>query len=88
MDISTIIGLILAFSAMGGALAIMAGHGGGHVNLAGFIDPPAIIMVVGGALCVSLVGFPMKRVFGMVKAIREDPRLPSGESGACSSRNS
>lgn len=71
MDISTIIGMIMAFAAMGGALAIMAGHGGGHVNLAGFIDPPAIIMVVGGALCVTLVGFPMKRVFGMLKAIRK-----------------
>ena len=49
MDVSTIIGLVLAFGAMGGALAIMAGHGGGSMNLAGFIDPPAIIMVIGGA---------------------------------------
>ena len=70
MDISTIIGLILAFAAMGGALAVMAGHGG-NVNLAGFIDPPAIIMVVGGTLCVTLVGFPMKRVFAMLGAIRK-----------------
>lgn len=71
MDVSTIIGLILAFSAMGGALAIMARHGGGSVNIAGFIDPPAIIMVIGGALCVALVGFPMKRVIAMVFAIKK-----------------
>jgi chemotaxis protein MotA len=71
MDISTFIGLVLAFAAMGGALAIMAGHGGGSVNLASFIDPPAIIMVIGGAMCVALVGFPMKRVFAMVRAIRK-----------------
>ena len=68
MDISTIVGLVLAFAAMGGALAIMAGHGG-NVNLAGFIDPPAIIMVIGGALTVALVGFPMKRVLAMAKTI-------------------
>jgi chemotaxis protein MotA len=85
MDVSTIIGLVLAFVAMGGALAIMAGHGG-HVNLAGFIDPPAIIMVIGGALTVALVGFPMKRVLAMVKAIGklffyrpEDPALLIGQ---------
>jgi len=71
MDISTFIGLVLAFLAMGGALAIMAGHGNGSVNLASFIDPPAIIMVLGGALCVTLVGFPMKRVFSMVRAIKK-----------------
>jgi chemotaxis protein MotA len=70
MDISTIIGVVLAFAAMGGALAVMASHGG-HVNLAGFVDPPAIIMVIGGALCVMLVGFPMKRVFAMLGAIRK-----------------
>jgi chemotaxis protein MotA len=69
MDISTIVGLVLAFAAMGGALAIMAGHGGGSVNLAGFIDPPAIIMVLGGALTVALVGFPMRRVLAMAKTI-------------------
>jgi chemotaxis protein MotA len=71
MDISTIIGLVLAFGAMGGALAIMSGHGGGHVNLAGFIDPPAILMVLGGALCVALVGFPMKRVIAMALALKK-----------------
>jgi chemotaxis protein MotA len=71
MDVSTIIGLVLAFGAMGGALAIMASHGGGSVNLASFIDPPAIIMVIGGALTVALVGFPMKRVLAMAKAMRK-----------------
>jgi len=71
MDISTLIGLVVAFGAMAGALVIMAGHGGGHVNLAGFIDPPAILMVLGGALCVSLVGFPMKRVIAMAKALKK-----------------
>jgi chemotaxis protein MotA len=70
MDISTIIGLLLAFGAMGGALAVMARHGG-NVNLAGFIDLPAIIMVIGGTLCVSLVGFPMKRVFAVLGAIKK-----------------
>ena len=82
MDISTIVGLILAFSAMGGALAIMASHGGGSVNLAGFIDPPAIIMVIGGALTVALVGFPMRRVLAMAKTLLKlfvyTPENPAG----------
>jgi chemotaxis protein MotA len=85
MDFATLGGLILAFVAMFGALFLMAGHGGGHgtsVNLAGFIDPPAIMMVIGGACAVALVGFPLSRVVSLAKTIkllfirkREDPVL-------------
>ncbi len=70
MDVSTIVGLVVALGAVSGALAIMSGHGEG-VNLAGFIDPPAILMVIGGALCVAMVGFPMKRVIATVRAIKK-----------------
>ena len=73
MDIATLGGLILAFAAMGGALFLMAGHGGGHgsaVNLAGFIDPPAILMVIGGACAVCLVGFPLSRVLSLAKTVK------------------
>lgn len=83
MDFATLGGLILAFAAMFGALFLMAGHGGGHgssVNLAGFIDPPAIMMVIGGACAVVLVGFPLSRVISLAKTVkllffrkREDP---------------
>jgi chemotaxis protein MotA len=71
MDVSTLVGLILGMTAMGGALFVMVGHGGGTVNLAGFIDPPAIMMVIGGALTVALIGFPMKRVLAMFKALKK-----------------
>ncbi len=73
MDVSTIGGLILAFLAMFGALFLMAGHGGegeGAINLAGFIDPPAILMVLGGAAAVALVGFPLHRVLSLFKVVK------------------
>jgi chemotaxis protein MotA len=72
MDFATLGGLILAFGAMFGALFLMAGHGGSHgsVNLAGFIDPPAILMVIGGACAVALVGFPLSRVVSLARTLR------------------
>ena len=82
MDLATIGGLILGFAMMAGALFVMGGHGAqGGVNLAGFIDPPAIMMVLGGAAAVALVGFPLHRVRSMLSVMkllfvrkREDPR--------------
>jgi chemotaxis protein MotA len=74
MDFATIGGLILGFAMMAGALFEMSGHGGhgggGGVNLAGFIDPPAIMMVIGGGTAVALVGFPLGRVLSMFKVIK------------------
>jgi chemotaxis protein MotA len=71
MDIATVMGLILALLAMGGALAFMGMHGEGTVNLAGFIDPPAIMMVLGGALAVALVGFPIRRVLSLLQTVKK-----------------
>ncbi len=71
MDFSTILGLLICLGAMAGALFLMAGHGGGNVNLAGFVDPPALLMVLGGTLTVVLVGFPMKRALAMVMAVKK-----------------
>jgi chemotaxis protein MotA len=65
MDVTTIGGLILGFLMMGCALAFMGLSGEGGVNLAGFIDPPAIMMVIGGGAAVMLVGFPLHRVLSM-----------------------
>jgi chemotaxis protein MotA len=65
MDITTIGGLILGFLMMIGALMFMGMSGEGEVNLAGFIDPPAIMMVLGGGTAVMLVGFPLHRVMSM-----------------------
>ena len=65
MDVTTVAGLILGFLMMGCALAFMGLTGEGGVNLAGFIDPPAIMMVIGGGAAVMLVGFPLHRVLSM-----------------------
>ena len=65
MDVTTVGGLILGFLMMGCALAFMGMSGEGGVNLAGFIDPPAIMMVLGGGMAVMLVGFPLPRVLSM-----------------------
>ena len=65
MDVTTIGGLILGFLMMGCALAFMGMSGEGGMNLAGFIDPPAIMMVLGGGTAVMLVGFPLHRVLSM-----------------------
>lgn len=70
MDVGTVGGLILGFVMMAGALFVMAGHGGGGVHLAGFIDPPAIMMVLGGGAAVALVGFPLKRVLSLVGVVK------------------
>ena len=71
MDLATTGGLILGFLMMGGALAVMGSSGEGQVHLAGFVDPPAIMMVLGGGLAVALVGFPLKQVLGLFKVIKK-----------------
>ena len=71
MDIATVFGLVLGFLMMVGALFVMGGHGDGAVHLAGFIDPPAIMMVLGGGLAVVLVGFPLKRVLATVLVVKK-----------------
>jgi chemotaxis protein MotA len=86
MDIATAGGLVLGFLMMGGALFYMGTSGEGQVHLAGFIDPPAIMMVLGGGLAVALVGFPLHRVLGLAKVIKvlffhkaEDLRVVIGQ---------
>jgi chemotaxis protein MotA len=70
LDVGTIGGLILAFLCMCGALAYMGMEGHGGINLAGFVDPPAIMMVMGGGMAVALVGFPLARVFSLFPIMR------------------
>jgi len=71
MDFATVGGLLLGLVMMGGALFYMGSSGDGDVHLAGFIDPPAIMMVLGGGLAVVLVGFPIGRVLGMVQVVKK-----------------
>lgn len=67
MEISTILGLVIGFSAMVGVLMV----GEANVSLTKFIDPPAIMMVFGGAIAVALVGYPLKQVFNIFSILRK-----------------
>jgi chemotaxis protein MotA len=69
MDIATVAGLMLAFAMMGGSLLVMGMEGKGSVNYLSFIDPPAIMMVIGGGMGVGLVGFPLRSVLSLPKVI-------------------
>jgi chemotaxis protein MotA len=71
MDIATVAGLFTAFAMMGGSLLVMGMEGKGAVNYGAFIDPPAIMMVIGGGLGVALVGFPLRNVLGLPKVIKK-----------------
>jgi chemotaxis protein MotA len=77
MEKSTPIGLLIGFSMMIGVLFV----GEAKVSLLKFIDPPAMMMVFGGAVAVALVGFPLRqvlRLFAIGKKLffheHEDPR--------------
>ena len=58
MDIATVAGLLTVFAMMGGSLLVMGIAGNGAVNYAAFIDPAAIMMVIGGSLGVCLGRLP------------------------------
>lgn len=59
MDIATLVGLLLAFGALGVSVAM---EGGG---VAGFINLPAIIIVIGGTLGATVLSFPLKQVMSL-----------------------
>ncbi len=56
MDIATVIGILVAFGLVGFAI------GGG---LPSFIDPPSMMIVIGGTIGVVLVGYPLGKVLGL-----------------------
>jgi chemotaxis protein MotA len=67
MEISTILGLLIGFAMMAGVLFV----GESNVSLTKFIDPPAMMMVFGGAIAVTLVGFPLKQVFNLFGILKK-----------------
>lgn len=69
MDLSTIFGLVIAVAMMGGALAVLSMGGQSRLHLSGFVDPPAILMVLGGSLAVVLVGFPLRKVLSLGRLV-------------------
>lgn len=67
MELSTVLGLLLGFSAMIGVLVC----NGADVSLAKFVDPPAMLMVFGGAIAVALVGYPLKQVINVFAVLKK-----------------
>lgn len=64
MDLATVIGLIMASVLV--LAAILLGGGG----LMPFIDVASIMIVFGGSIAATLVNFPMKTCFGLVKVTK------------------
>jgi len=64
MDIATIAGVISAFG-----LVLVAIFMGGGLNI--FINIPALMIVVGGTLGVTMICYPLKDVLGVFKVVQK-----------------
>lgn len=75
MDIATIIGLLAGFGLI--ALAIIIG--GGMEGFASFVDPPSLMITVGGSTAALFINYPMKTVFSTFSVIKKCflSRLPA-----------
>ena len=71
MDLASLIGVIMGFGLMFVALILAGSHGGGGVALGQFVDPPALVMVVGGGLSVVLTSVPLKFFLGLPRVIKK-----------------
>ena len=63
MDISTVIGTLLGFGLVLGAMA------GGDGGLASFINMPSVMIVFGGTFAVTMMNFPAGDVKSIVKVL-------------------
>lgn len=70
MDLATIVGIVGGFVLMAVALLLAASHGGSQVSLGQFVDWPALVMVVGGGLCVVMTSVPLKVFLRLPKLIK------------------
>jgi chemotaxis protein MotA len=64
MDLATIIGLILAWGAVIGALAME----GGRFN--DLVNPPALLLVTGGTLGATVISFSLRQITGLPGIVR------------------
>ncbi len=78
MEWTTIFGLFLGFAAMCGVLLF----GKTDASIATFIDPPALLMVFGGAAAVVLVGFPARQIQNLFAILRKPFLAATGEPAA------
>ena len=64
MDIATVLGVISAFG-----LVLIAIFMGGGIQL--FVNIPALMIVVGGTLGATMINYPLKDVFGVLKVVQK-----------------
>ena len=75
MDIATIFGLITGTGLIIGAMILEAA--GGQVPLTKFWNPSSMMIVLGGTLAATAVGFRLKevvRVFSLIKFVLQKPK--------------
>mgnify|MGYP000623615157 CR=1 FL=1 len=65
MDLATILGIVLGFGFIIGAIVMAPG-----ASLWGFVDYPSIMIVLGGATAAVLVCFPLSTVLGMARVFK------------------
>ncbi|MDD2237359.1 MAG: motility protein A [Kiritimatiellae bacterium] len=63
MDIGTLIGIILGWALIVASIVM----GGG----AGFINVPAVLITIGGALSATLIHYPLPKVLGTIAVVRK-----------------
>ena len=66
MDISSVVGVILAFGLIIAAIAIAPGS-----SFAAFIDYPSLMVVVGGAMAAGLMSVPLKTFLGTGNVLKK-----------------
>jgi chemotaxis protein MotA len=61
MDLATLIGVILAIGLILASIVV----GGG--SFAAFIDPPSVMVVIGGSIAAAMISFPLKNFLSVFK---------------------
>ena len=64
LDLTTIIGMAAGFVCI--LISIFLGG-----SLGGFYSPSSIFIVFGGVICATVASYPMKRLIGLVKALKK-----------------
>ena len=67
MDIATIAGILVFF----GLMVVTIFHSEGWAGFKPFANMEALLMVMGGTLCATLVNFPLAQVIGVGKVIKK-----------------
>jgi chemotaxis protein MotA len=64
MDIATIVGIVSGIGLILAALQMSGGVGG-------FFDIPSLMIVIGGTIAATLINFPLKHIFSVIKVIQK-----------------